>query len=444
MNHATLSLSVRTVHTPLLAAATALVLLIAGPARPSAQSYQINVLANFNGTNSAFPEAGLITSGNGTFYGTTEGSGTGGDFGSIFKWSASGGLQTLASFNGTNGKYPQGPLVTDGDGNFYGTTQMGGSSNEGTIFKWTASGGIQPLGSFSGANGEYPMGSLTMDANGNIYGTTQQGGASSTAPDTGDGTIFKWSASAGLQTLASFNGSNGNLPDGGLIADGHGNLYGTAVGGTSLIGNIFIWSASGGIQTVASFNGTNGLSPSADLVMDTGGNLYGTTGGGIFEGNPAAGTIFKWSASGGIQTLASFTGTNSKDPNGLITDGNGNFFGATDDGPVGGTINDGTIFKWSASGGLETLAWFDGTNGQTPMPGLAMDANGNLYGTTSIGGDLSLNDGYGDGVLFELARVVPAPNPVALFLPGAALILSMSRHRRRAPSRNTRPRRHNA
>ena len=226
MNHATLSLSVRTVHTPLLAAATALVLLIAGPARPSAQSYQINVLANFNGTNSAFPEAGLITSGNGTFYGTTEGSGTGGDFGSIFKWSASGGLQTLATFplysNGQAVLEPYGPLVPDGHGGFYCFACKFWATEVVYLCDYSPSGGIQLLAVWDSA---VPS-DLISNGKGGVYGTTMYNSLYIPIAGNAQGSIFEYSPSSGFQTLATFNGTDGEYPQG-IAADGNGDLFGT-------------------------------------------------------------------------------------------------------------------------------------------------------------------------------------------------------------------------
>jgi uncharacterized repeat protein (TIGR03803 family) len=236
----------------------------------------------------------LITDGNGNFYGTTAWGGPTYDedmgLGVIYKWSASGGIQALASFNGTNGDSPQTGLVADGNGNLYGTTFYGGASYNGTrgtgygaIFKWSASGGLQTLASFNGANGEYPVGSLIMDGSGSLYGATSGGGANK------DGTIYTYSASGGIQTLASFSGADGNGPFS-LIADGNGNFYGvTAGGGANNDGTVFKWSASGGIQTLASFGGANGEMPDS-LVMDGSGNFYGTSGG---VGTGIDGVIFQ-------------------------------------------------------------------------------------------------------------------------------------------------------
>jgi uncharacterized repeat protein (TIGR03803 family) len=142
-----------------------------------------------------------------------------------------------------------------------------------------------------------------MDGSGDLYGTAEQGGASN------DGTVFEIVHGSGTVTvLASFNGTDGAGPNGSLVLDGNGNLYGTtAGGGTYGSGTVFeVAKGSGAITTLASFNGSDGFDPVAGLIMDTSGNLYGTTAGG---GGSSNGTVFELAAnSGTITTLASFDG----------------------------------------------------------------------------------------------------------------------------------------
>jgi uncharacterized repeat protein (TIGR03803 family) len=385
-------------------AAASILLLLGKPV--AAQSYELNLLATFSPPIGAYPNGGLIADGNGNFYGTTQNGGatlSGGPpwngAGTIFKWSALAGIQTLASFSGANGENPNGGLVTDGKGNFYGTTYNGGANGDGTIFEWSASAGVTTLVSFNGTNGEGPT-CLVMGGDGNLYGLATLGGNLNLNGGHGYGDIFKWSASGGLQVLASFNGVNGDEPSG-LVTDGNGNFYGSA-GYTSGYGSIFKWSATGGIETLVSFNGANGA-PVTSLIADGKGDLYGTTSGGGANGD---GTIFKWSAAGGIQVLTNFNGANGSGPNSLIADGNGNFYGTM---AAGGNPNAdaGTIFKWSASGGLQTLAVFNGSNGDDPT-GLIIDGEGNFYGTASGSG---ANGSYGPGTVFEVRRVAGTGPP---------------------------------
>ena len=147
---------------------------------------------------------------------------------------------------------------------------------------------ITTLLSFNGANGQWPEGGLMIDASGNIYGTTYTGGTYS------DGTLFKVAAvSHAFTTLASFNGTNGANPICRLVEDGNGNLFGVATaGGASSAGTLFeLPAGSGTITPLTSFNGTtNGGSPWGNVV-EYGGNLYGAANTG---GADSYGTVFEY------------------------------------------------------------------------------------------------------------------------------------------------------
>jgi uncharacterized repeat protein (TIGR03803 family) len=198
-------------------------------------------------------------------------------------------IVTLGSFNGGNGEFPYGSVLEDGSGNLFGTAPDGGASNNGTVFEVVAgSGAISTLASFTGTNGSLPQGGLVRDASGNFYGTAYGGGAF------GDGTVFELpSGSSTITALASFNGANGVNPYCTLVRDSSGNLFGNApTGGASNDGTVFeLPAGSGTIAALASFNGTNGANPHTGLVVDSSGNLYGTTAaGGAFSD----GTIFEY------------------------------------------------------------------------------------------------------------------------------------------------------
>jgi uncharacterized repeat protein (TIGR03803 family) len=250
-------------------------------------------------------------------------------------------IHTLASFTGTNGGGPVCALVMDSRGNLYGTTYLGGASGDGTVFELAkGSDTIHTLASFTGTNGANPEAGLVMDSSGNLYGTTNLGGA------TNDGTVFELAKGSGtIQTLASFNGTNGANPSDSLIMDSSGNLFGTTVyGGASGDGTVFeLAHGSDTIHTLASFNVANGANPSCALIMDSGGNLYGTTQDGGASGD---GTVFELAhGTHTITTLASFNGTNGYNPaGGLIMDGSGDLYGATEG---GGGLGEGTVFELS-------------------------------------------------------------------------------------------------
>ena len=355
----------------------------------------ITTLASFNGTDGEYPYAGLIMDSSGNLYGTTvQGGGGPSDDGTVFELAkGSGTITTLASFNGTDGETPYGGLVVDSSGNLYGTAYYGGASGDGTVFELAhGSGTITALASFNGTDGANPDAALVMDSSGNLYGTASEDGASK------DGTVFELHHGSGTITmLASFNGTDGELPLGALIIDSSGNLYGTAdLGGESGgDGTVFELANGGGqITTLAVFNGTTqGAAPDGALLMDSSGNLYGTASQG---GASKDGTVFELAqGSGTITTLASFNGTDGSLPSaGLIMDSTGSLYATT---YYGGASGHGTVFELAqGSGTITTLASFNGS-GQAPCAGVIMDSSGNLYGTTNLGGGSSDWHGFRAG-----------------------------------------------
>src|ERR1019366_8681017 len=179
-------------------------------------------LVNFAGANGAHPQASLIQGTDGNFYGTTEAGGTSGNCsggcGTVFKITAGGTLTTLHSFDGTDGAYPSAGLVQATDGNFYGTTEGGGASGNcsggcGTVFKITPGGTLTTLYSFNSSDGDRPSAGLVQASDGNFYGTTYYGGTSNNCGGYACGTVFKISPGGTLTTLYSFCAQTG-CPDG--------------------------------------------------------------------------------------------------------------------------------------------------------------------------------------------------------------------------------------
>jgi len=193
-------------------------------------------LVQFNGTNGGTPLASLILGSDGNFYGTTSQGGAG--WGTVFQVTPTGTLTTLSLFL-DYGSYPDGPLLQGNDGNYYGTTQLGGlngngSSTSGTLFKVTSTGTTTTLGYFGQeVSGIHPQGSLVQDSDGNFFGSTASGG-----PDNA-GTLFRYNKDDGLKTLINFNNNNGADP-GSLIIATDGNIYGTTdAGGSANSGTVF-------------------------------------------------------------------------------------------------------------------------------------------------------------------------------------------------------------
>jgi len=256
-------------------------------------------LHSFDSTDGAYPYAGLIQAANGDLYGTTEqGGGNGNGLGTIFKITPGGVFTTLHRFDGTDGAYPDAGLVQATNGYLYGTTVGGGDGGvygAGTIFRITSEGVLTTLHSFT--NRPDPgYGSLVRASNGDFYGTTKRGGAYNI------GEIFKITPDGALTVVHSFGLAHGYFPEAGLVQATDGNLYGTAYeGGANGYGTIFEINPAGALTVLHSFAGTDGNGPNG-LVQATDGDLYGTT---VTGGAHDAGTIFKLSVGLGpfVKTL---------------------------------------------------------------------------------------------------------------------------------------------
>jgi len=277
---------------------------------------------------------------------------------------------------------------------------------------------------------------LIFDSSGNLFGTASGGGAY------GYGTVFrltpgphgKWTE----KVLYSFNLTDGAFPVGGLVFDSAGNLYGTTYEGGAFYtcgenpvygcGTVFQLTRSADDhwkeKVLHSFNarGKDGYWPFSGLIFDASGNLYGTTaaGGAYSCGGGGCGAVFqlrpsadgKWKE----KVLHSFNGKDGREPGGLIFDADGNLYGTT---YLGGPYNSrcgyygcGTVFKLSPGMNDDwtekVLHNFNFKDGSLPDAGLIFDASGDLYGTTAAGGAYSsCGAGSGCGTLFQLT---PAAN----------------------------------
>jgi uncharacterized repeat protein (TIGR03803 family) len=378
----------------------------------------LNSLVSFNQTNGDFPSAGLVQAQDGNFYGTTAFGGSG-SYGTVFQMTPSGTFTNLISFNGTNGALPRAGLVQGTDGNFYGTTYNGGTNGYGTIFQLATNGTLTTLVTFAIGTGGHPIAGLIQGQDGNFYGTTSFGGTNI------GGTAFQVMTNGALTTLVSFNvsGNGGNSPYAGLVQANDGSLYGTTeLGGTNGYGTIFKLTTNGTFTSLYSFTGTNdGANPYAGLVQGSDGNFYGTTSSG---GTNGYGTVFEFATNGTLTTLVSFGNTNGADPQaGLVQASDGNFYGTTSAGGAYTNLSGlgyGTIFKLATNGTLTTLVSFNGTNGASPQAGLVQGVDGNFYGTTAQGG----TNGY--GTVFQLSAIVPPPRFQTVTKVGTTLTLTWS------------------
>ena len=379
----------------------------------------------------ANPGGNLIEGTDGNLYGVTSQGGTWG-LGCIFKCTTTGEETILYSFKGgdSDGACPYGSLLQASDGNLYGMTCGSFYFGPSTIFKCTPSGIETTLHIFGNTpDGIAPRGSLIEGSDGNLYGMTADGGASSV------GTIFKCTTSGVETVLHSFTGGNsdGSNPMGSLIQASDGNLYGmTPKGGAPGYGTIFTCSTTGSERVLYAFAGgaSDGQSPYGSLIQGSDGNLYGMTTGeinGWTSNTLCYGTIFKCTTSGIESTIYAF-GTNSGDgdkPYGsLIQGSDGNLYGMTS---MGGNLGYGNIFECSTSGAEKILHFFTGSasDGQFPDGGLIQGSDGNLYGMTSQGGAM----GYGtiikcttlgtESLLYSFTGDVYGGNPIGNLIQGS-------------------------
>jgi uncharacterized repeat protein (TIGR03803 family) len=282
---------------------------------------------------------------------------------------------------------------------------------------------VTTLASFDGTNGWEPNGGLVLSGN-TLYGTSFSGGVP------GCGNVYSLPVTGGIPTIvASFHGNDGQNPVGGLTLLGN-KLYGTvqSIGGWGY-GEVYSVPVAGGSpSTLLPFNGPNGAIPQAGVTFSTDGRtLYGTTsqGGPAFSHTAQSyGTVFSFSTNGGNQTiLASFNGTNGSYPAARLTlspDGK-TLYGTTSCGGLNFTgdlfSGFGTVFSVPVNGGTPSvLAVFNGTNGWSPSGRLTLSADGRtLFGTTSFGGPSYDSSNDGWGTVYSVPITGGTPTVLASF-----------------------------
>src|SRR5215469_10586993 len=305
--------------------------------------------------------------------------------------------------------FPQ--IMSQGrDGNLYSTISNGGTHNVGSMYMMTTAGTPTTVYSFcsltSCADGQYPFGGVTLGFDGNFYGTTQSGGSK------GAGSVFKITPTGTLTTLWNFgNGTDESVPLFTTVLGKDNNMYGVSLGqyvGQS--GAFFkVTTSTGVFKALKDFAYANGATPNLP-IPGTDGNFYGTTQGG---GDPTChcGVVYKATATGAITVLHKFKGYPNDGywPHGTLVQGNdGNFYGTT---YQGGAHNQGTVFKITPAG-IFTLVYsfyygggtsFDPVN---PQAGLTLGPDGNFYGVGAGGGTKAA------GAIF---KITPAGSETVLY-----------------------------
>jgi len=315
-------------------------------------------------------------------------------------------FHVLHEFTNTpDGAAPQGALVRDQAGNLYGTTTFGGPSSAGTVYKIDPTGQETVLFAFDITNGAAPRSAMILDGAGNLYGTAGAG-------PNDEGVIFRVSPSGEQTVLFDFpekTGIDPINPNGSLIMDSRGNLYGaTLLGGNGNCilgcGSIYRLDRGGNARMLYQFKGgSDGLSPLGSLVADANGNLYGVAqvGGDFNCSNPefageGCGTVFRLARNGTFTVLHAFHGgADGEIPQAglLFNTVTGNLYGAASGGSKSGD-GDGVVFQISSKTGYTVLHRFKGTDGRTPNGELTFDETGNIYGTTQAGGSQGFGTAY--------------------------------------------------
>jgi uncharacterized repeat protein (TIGR03803 family) len=241
------------------------------------------------------------------------------------------------------------------------------------------------LYTFAGeSDGFAPNGTLIRDSEGNLYGTTMHGGAGTVNDTNCCGGVFKLSSTGQFSVLHAFHGYDGNIPVNALAQDTMGNLYGmTRYGGEYDCfdigcGVIFKVTTSGDFTVLYNFTGgSDGNTPIDALIIDPEGNLYGTT-----HDEVNGGQVFKFTTTGELKVLYNFT-QNWMVPDSIVRDSKGNLYGTTSQ---GGTYNGGIVFKLAPDGEETVVHNFKGERDGAEPGVLTIDTAGNLYGGATQGG----------------------------------------------------------
>jgi uncharacterized repeat protein (TIGR03803 family) len=385
---------------------------------PATESVMHTFDANPDGVG---PRANITQGSDGNFYGTTYNGGTS-NLGTVFKITQAGVETVLHSFAGgaTDGSFPEAALIQGSDGNFYGTTVNGGPNGNGTVFKITPSGVETVLYAFTGADGGSPLGALVQGSDGNFYGTTSGGRPNFM------GTVFKLTPAGVMTILHSFTGgaTDGRSSAAALVQGSDGNFYGTTqFGGTSECGTVFMVTPAG-VETVLHFFASlvDGCSSNAAVIQGSDGDFYGTT---SIDGPRGYGTVFKITSAGVTTVLHSFAGVTDGTGSyaALIQGSDGNFYGTTE---TGGAKGNGIVFRVTPSGVETVLYSFTGgtTDGSYPDAAVIQGSDGNFYGTTPSGGPsnsgtfIKITPGGIEGVVYAFSSDSEGQNPSGLIQGG--------------------------
>jgi uncharacterized repeat protein (TIGR03803 family) len=411
---------------------TILAMALLAIATPLAGAQTYTILHDFTDSPDGAVPNPLIRDAQGNFYGTTAYGGLAscgkGTCGTVFKIDNAGHETVLYRFTGgDNGTNPVAGLVRDAKGNLYGTTQGNGFiGGQSVIFKVDPKGQQTVLYIADTQQASSLDSPLALDAQGNLYGMSPYGGDQSCSVDGGCGTLFKLTPSGKFKVLHVFKGKDGIQPEGGVVLDAQGNIYGTASTGGKLscdypgwgqnfetgCGTIYKLDRSGKFTILHTFTGPVDGSDPLGLTIDSAGNLYGIAGsGGDIAGNYiyGLGTVFEVDTSGKFSVLFTFTPETTLNyvyAKHLLKDSKGNLYGVQEYNNCEHAA--GCLFRIDTEGKYTDLYDFDSQQsggGFFFSMGLILGSDGSFYGNTPVGGN---NNGRGDctqncGTVFHLA-----------------------------------------
>lgn len=354
---------------------------IATPAFAQVTQVKLETLHSFDWTDGAYPSTPLVKGPDGRLYSVT-GDGGINITGSIFSVGRSGDFKLLYLFTG-GADGAQGSSMWTHRGVIYGTTTMGGTNGAGTAFTVDPAGDLTTIHQCDG-DCDQPGGPVVV-SHGNFIGTSSFGGAW--------GSIYQLSPSGSMQVLYAFhNGSDEAEPNGAMLAS-DGNFYGTTMGWIGQNGTIWKLTPDGTFSTLYTFTGgADGGEPRCPPVEAPDGNLYGTASQGGVNGN---GVIYQLTPAGQFSVVYTFSGgTDGASPvAALIVGKDGALYGSTYRLGSGGA---GTIFKFTTGGQLTTIYSFSGSDGGYVEAPLLETKAGTFFGVASGGGE------YSDGTVFKL------------------------------------------
>ena len=385
-----------------------------------------------SGRDGASPEAGLILAQDGKYYGVTSDQGITPEGyccgqGTLYRIGQDGYFEHLQTFQmDPHGAWPAYPLMQASDGTIYGTAPSGGQNSWGTLFRFSND-TFTVLHHFGYAAGGSPRGALVQGADGALYGTLGLGGTN------GDGSIFRFKEGEGFSELHPFAANDQDDTDPqGLMLSADGFFYGVTAGdGANNAGTIFRVSAQGDFEVLHEFSAAaseqpnvDGKSPQGRLLEDASGNLYGVArlggangSGAVFKFTKPAATVPPLAPTPGTVTLLHSFGPGGYESTaaggtlpgaGLLLASDGMLYGTTTRGNEG---RGGGVFRLARDGtGFESLAAFTtgsnaGIEGFEPTSQLLQGPDGSIYGATGAPGV--------PGTVFRLNLGLGTPTPIA-------------------------------